>query len=519
MWAVARLGRLERHAPFGRTELRPEDLDRAGFDVAVGVYRNLLHHRTVYLEGIRRIAFRNMIHLREAEGACGPFSSSQNWDEWALRVQAKMLADQGLEDNALNQIVIALATFYPVQIYLALLYAEIEYIGRYRKRSTLLEDGDVFAYLDREQETVSRLKGFRTALLHPGKRDGDSLEMDFLGYGESYNVAPQMQTVIDDYLKRLQGRLVPLLSKAVSELPPIQRLHCLARGLHLNFERMKRHRDPEGMAHTAAQMNRLAAEWVKMPEDPGLWSPTASEEKLISRLSDHMNVLNPSGPEQRYQTVATRQRPMDLGLLAPLFSGAGTPELYGDSRVARSAGRNSEFILRLITAAGMLLHEARAHRAEFPVAENRKVPERPPFVFTEVRPPEFDELGLQDREVAVAPFRIGAALLYEPLRLYSQMKRDDASVHDDALSAFLDRMKTLKRFRNSVFHVQRLSECPIEIDAAMVNPPLDVVGLYAALAAFFSPPLEDHVSLEEIEADFEAKRTANREKVPDNKSV
>ena len=138
----------------------------------MGVYRNLLHHRTVYLEGIRRIAFRNMIHLREAEGACGPFSPSRNRDEWALRVQAKMLEDQGLEDNALNQIVIALATFYPVQIYLALLYAEIEYIGRYRKRTALLEDGDVFDYLDREQETVSRLKGFRTALLHPGKRDG-----------------------------------------------------------------------------------------------------------------------------------------------------------------------------------------------------------------------------------------------------------------------------------------------------------------------------------------------------------
>ena len=499
--------------------MRPEDLDRAGFDVAVGVYRNLLHHRTVYLEGIRRIAFRNMIHLTERAGACGPFSSSQSGDDWVLRVQTKMLADQGLENNALNYIVITLATFYPVQIYLALLYAEIEYIGRYRKRSALLEDSDVFEYLDREQETVCRLNGFRTAFLHPGKRDGDSLEMDFLKYGESYNVAPRMQKVVDDYLKRLRGRLAPLLSTVISELPPVQRLHCLARGLHLNFERMKRHRDLEGMQHTAAQMNRLDAEWEEMPEDPGLWSPSALEKRLISRLSDQINVLNPSGPEQRYQTVATRQRPMDLGLLAPLFSGVGTPELYGDSRVARSAARNSEFIVRLLTAAGILLHEARAHRAEFPVAENRQMPERRPFVFAEGRPADFDGLGLQDREVVVAPFRIGAALLYEPLRLYSQMKRDDASVHDDALSAFLDRMETLKRFRNSVFHVQKLSECPIAIDAEMVNPPLNVVGLYSALAAFFSPPLKDHVSLEEIEADIEVKRTANRQKVPDDKSV
>ena len=277
-----------------------------------------------------------------------------------------MLEDQNLEDNALNQIVIALATFYPVQIYLALLYAEIEYIGRYRKRSALLEDGEVLDYLNREQETVSRLKGFRTALLHPGKRDGDRLEMDFLGQGESYNVAPQMQKVVDGYLKRLRERLSPLLNRLISELPPVQRLHCLARGLRLNHQRMKRHRDLKGMAHTAAQMNRLDAEWAMLPVDPGFWSPGASEKRTITRLSDHMNVLNPSGPEQRHRTVATRQRPMDKAPLGPLFSGAGSPELYGDSRVARSAARSTEFIQRLLTAAAMLLHEAHAHRAEYP---------------------------------------------------------------------------------------------------------------------------------------------------------
>ena len=67
-------------------------------------------------------------------------------------------------------------------------------------------------------------------LLHPGKRDGDSLEMDFLTHGESYCVAPQMQEVVDGYLKRLRERLAPLVDKMISELPPVQRLHCLARG-------------------------------------------------------------------------------------------------------------------------------------------------------------------------------------------------------------------------------------------------------------------------------------------------
>ena len=108
--------------------MQPEDLDRAGFDTAVGVYRNLLHHRTVILEGIRLIASRNIIHLTDARTACAARSQSPDEDDWIARVQARMLADQGLDDSKFNRTVIGWATFYPVQVYLALLYAEIEYI-------------------------------------------------------------------------------------------------------------------------------------------------------------------------------------------------------------------------------------------------------------------------------------------------------------------------------------------------------------------------------------------------------
>ena len=196
---------LVRYLPEVSTTMRPEDLDRAGFDAAVGVYRNLFHHRMVIAEGIRLIASRNMIHLTEARAACAAYARSLDEDDWIARVQAKMLADQGLEDSKLNRTVIGWATFYPVQVYLALLYAELEYIRRNRDKSALLEDDEAFSYFDEKHEAISKLKGFRTALLHPVKSESASLEADFLSHNQSYNAAPEMQDVVDGYLYRLRG--------------------------------------------------------------------------------------------------------------------------------------------------------------------------------------------------------------------------------------------------------------------------------------------------------------------------
>ena len=69
----------------------------------------------------------------------------------------------------IDRTIIGWATFYLVQVYLALLYAEIDYIRRTRKRSALLEDDDVFSYFDEKREAISKLDGFRAAFLHPIK--------------------------------------------------------------------------------------------------------------------------------------------------------------------------------------------------------------------------------------------------------------------------------------------------------------------------------------------------------------
>ena len=51
--------------------------------------------------------------------------------------------------------------------------------------------------------------------------------------------------------------------------------------------------------------------------------------------------------------------------------------------------------------------------------------------------------GLQAAEPVAASNRVSAALLFKPLRLYSQIAPEDHSVRDDELSGFTSRMETL----------------------------------------------------------------------------
>lgn len=120
-----------------------DDRDLTDLGVAVRSYRNLFYHRTVLLEGIRRMAMRNMAHLTDAREHCDAHASLEE-DDWVPRVQAKMLSDQGLENNELNRTVIEWATFCLLQVYLALLYAEIESVVVEEHRAAALSDALVF---------------------------------------------------------------------------------------------------------------------------------------------------------------------------------------------------------------------------------------------------------------------------------------------------------------------------------------------------------------------------------------
>lgn len=472
-------------APPNVCERDLDKLDITDLGVAVRTYRNLFHHRTV-LEGIRQIAARNMIHLAEARDHCAAFSSSADQDDWVPRVQSKMLSDQGLDDSESNRFILQCATFYPLQTYLALLYAEIECVRDSRNKSPFFEDDVLFPYLDEKEEAISRLRQFRVSFLHP-QSASDQWEMGFLTYGPSYHAAPEMQTMLDEYLSRVRWKLVDELKAILASLPVVQRLFCLERALMVNFERMERHQDLAGMKHVVTQMEKLTDEMKEAAEDIKSWSPTGRQIQTARVLSDYLNYVSPSGPEQRYTNPTTRQTPMNPALLAPLLSGSGGPERYGKSRVATHAITNTARIGRLLVTASVLLNEAITWHGEHSLEHQHQMGPQAHINALRAR-------GLQSADVIIAPGRVGAALLYEPLRLYSQMEREDPSIRDDALADLVDRVARLRRFRRSVFHVlDHPSGSPASLDVAITDPGFDLSRLYAGLAAFFGPRLPSNI--------------------------
>ena len=463
-------------------KMRLADLNLTDLGVAVRAYRNLFHHRTVYLEGIRRIAARNMMHLAEARDHCAGFSSSADEDDWVPRVQSKMLSDQGLDDSETNRVILEWATFYPLQTYLALLYAKIECVRKARDESPFFEDDALFPYLDAREEAISRLRRFRDSFLHP-QSAGARLEMDFLTYGASYNAAPEMQAMLDKYLSRVRWKLVAALKAILADLPGVERLYCSSQALMINFERMERHQDLAGMEHVVTQFEKLTDEMGDAMEDIRSWSPTGRQTEAARKLSDYLNDVGPSGPEQRYENPTTRQTPMNPTLLAPLLSGSGGPERYGKSRAATHAVTNAALIGRVLFTAAVLLNEGITWQGEHSLEQSHQMGPKAQVDALRAR-------GLQSADVIVAPIRVSSALLYEPLRLYSQMEREEASVRDGALADLASRLGTLRRFRNSVFHVlDHTSGSPASLDVAITDPGFDMVRLYTGLAAFFGPRL------------------------------
>ena len=415
-----------------------ENLNISEIGDAVQSYRNLLHHRTVYLEGVRSVAFRNVLHLFDAQDAV---DLTMDEYEWIAAIQSKMLQDQGLHDNAINRYIVSLATFGPLQAYLALFYAEIEYIRKLRRKSRFFIEAEFSNYLDENEETIDKLKQLRDAFLHPSKKSLQS-EMEFLYQDSSLSDIPERQNLLDGYLQSTRSKLNEGLILMLSELPESQKLYCLKLGLLKNLDRMTTHKDPTGIEHVKGQIAGLDARAAQITS----FTPSAQQKRFANKLSDYLNEVSPSGPEQTRKILPGNQTPINFEFVAPFFSGESKVEGRRESKSTKHTIENIGFIQRMLVTAGALINESVTWLGEYSLEEAALIEPRALLN-------KLDMLGLQDSNIVAAPIRTATALLYEPLRLYARIERDDPSVREDVLSEFVTRSEKLRQFRHSVFHV------------------------------------------------------------------
>ena len=476
------------------------DLERLGLAKLrdpVNCYRNLFYHRTVVAEGIRKIAFRNMAHLTDAIGR-PPSLGSVRDDDWVTEVQQRMLHDQGMDDTPLNRTLIGWATYHPLQVYLALLYAEVEFYQKFCRGKPLLNDSGFSAYLDSREEFVVKLGEFRHFFLHPSRENAPS-ELEFLSVRGSYNLAPELQSNVDQYLYDMRGRLLDLLRGILDGLPEVQRLYCLSEFLPQNHGRMAMHHDSQGQQHVVGQMEKVIRRLAEIGEEAASWSPSHGQKEKAATLATYLNELSPSIPEQTYADLKPSQTPMSILTLSSLTAGLA-PGSFGSGRYPSHVQGNIGEIRRVIMAVGVLQNEVITGLGKF-------TPEHLKVLASSMSDSEFANYvhgdlfsrGLQHADEQASLGRVGAALLFEPLRLYSEVIKAFPGISRSGLDELTatGALAALAVHRNSVFHVSKPRQEPIQADLGTSCPSLlgAVSRLHPELSTFFGITAEEMSNL------------------------
>ncbi len=458
-----------------------EKLDIVNIQSIVNPYKNLLYHRTVILERIRKIAFRNMIHFTEASEYC----QNRNEGEVTIEdIQSKMLNDQGLENNETNRTGIEYATVYPLQLYLALFYAEIESFEKLKKTHNIYRDDELDSYLKTNKQWVDRLKKFRDSFLHPNK-DSLSAERQFLQVKPSHNLAPILQCKFDGYLQRLQDKLSNYLSNTLNCLPEIQKLYCLYSFLTVKMEQMKLDHNLSGMKWCVDQLPELKRKIKILPENIQSWLPNQTQIKIAYCIAECMNELDQALPKvhfiPQYLTGETsiiidgqstelveKQTAMRHHIIAMLISGRQISNFLGSREHATHLKENIGGYMRILMTSVVLWNEFLYERNSVNMSLLEKNKQYPLISKEELScickdiPNSF---SLQDCDEWIAPYRVNIALFYELLRIYYAVSKEDPSLANRKLDTFTSskEMRKLKMHRNAIFHVSNSRKTPVDL--------------------------------------------------------
>ena len=447
------------------------NLNIADIERKVKNFGNLFYHRTVILERIRKIAFRNMIHRTETERCCRSVGGNIPME----CVQAKMLSDQGLENNVINRTIIGWATYYPVQLYLALFYAEIEFYEKLKRKDSIFTDGDLDSCLNTNRQLVNSLGKFRDGFLHPSNTSV-SAEFDFLQQGLSYNIAPILQKKLDAYLLRLKAELSSSLFDVLRSLPEIQKLYCYYRFTKINMARMKLYHDLAGMERCVNRIQDLSQRIEVLPDEVQAWSPNPKQTEIVSRIAQCLNMVHPSQPEIEFTQPtlpAEIQTAMRIPIIPMLVSGQLTLNDLGSGRHATHLRNNIGLYRRLLITGLVLLNEC-LYDIENPISLSFLQQHHPPnnlpteddFLNFLQNVQNNDTFGLQEFDEWVAPCRIITALFYELLRIYSLVIEEIPPVANQRLDALISsgKLENLSLHRNSIFHTLNSQRTYLEVD-------------------------------------------------------
>lgn len=435
----------------------------------IKAYANLFFHRTHPLEGIRKITSRNMTHFRNARD----YLYNKDGSESAGRIQAKMMSDQGLENNESNRIITEWVTHFPLCVYLALLYAEIEYYKQKLKpRYEDFADDWLDSNLNHNRDLVNYLGAFRHSFLHPNNQRFEGA-MPFLETAKFYVNALNLQRVLDTYLLNLRAKLDNLLYTKMCSLEEPQKLYCLRKFLDCHLETLLYHIDIVGFHDLHRELNYLERMEESLDDYSQKWKPNPQQEEIANRLVNCLEILSPSRAELEVinsRSLITRdtlmnniQTPMNEILLnimvPPLLTETASEtqnvkDADGKKHVAHLISSLSGHI-RLLMTGVVLMNEVLCrrdnlvdltffHQLDMSYQESRNLWEKTVKTY-----------GMQEIIEPFAASTVILALLYESLRVYDKASKEDSSLKNEKLDEFISsgRLQEIELHRHSIFHV------------------------------------------------------------------
>ncbi len=428
------------------------------------VRRNLIYHRAQILEPIRRLAFRNMRYLSNAMAyhrvPVDASTGTVEFNEWVRELQDRMLRDQGSEPSELNRVLIQIATFTPVKLYLALLYAEIEYLEERAGEHPLSGNQDLRAFLVDNGDLTQHSKRFRDGMLHPSERSIPS-EKAWVSSGFRDEL-PRVQMRIDAIIGEARERLRLEVASTLSELPELQRWHC-----YRNFLTWLTYDD--AMLLDGVSYNQLVQEIERQNDEyPGILRAAESTQPTETQLETNGLLLQcmknlhrpwPFGGEVAEE--GSLQPAMNPRFFKRVEYAVNSPATIKEwDRYAHHVRDNLANYNFLLDAVGVLLNETMSQvSVELTVDGLDDADER---VGAAIERLTFDQKqSIAGRSKVCLALLQGLAHAYEIVRhRNSQM----ANQHVDAVMANGDAKRTIQNFRNIVFHVAEPSLDPYKMD-------------------------------------------------------
>ena len=390
----------------------------------VRFYRNLRHHRSTIMEGVRLIAFRNINHMLRAMARLGIQSISNDAEMDA--VCDIMFQDQGLDSGINSRNVLEFSIIIPWEAYCYLLYVELEGYQRASRKNGALKFDPLESFCLTHGDVLDSLSVMRDKVLHPGKRVAlsDAME-DFIDSGAMidghyFSTVFQAQNLIDMHLATLRMMLAQQIADGVR---------------------------PMAEGHDIPQQQLERFQWVRKILSYPLPRIGEEPDEEQDQRPFNMRTWSIFG---LYRDYGPRE-----GVEYPAFLREAKTDCM--RMLMRSLVLHNEFI-DLIDFGKLRQIKTRAevdahHPSELLTTGS----------FT---------IGSQRSENLLAPVRVGSALLVEPLRLYYQAVSEMPDLGVDEIEEIVGPgpvPPALRIYRNIVFHLAHESVNPAEIEFEYVS--------------------------------------------------